>query len=96
MDTFVYLNLSYRARSSRLQFLKERLPAVVIKGLPTVNRAVIHIDDSKGGTKYKLFVEGDNLREVLATPGDWLYYPNVQCYLVNLPNTYIYVEIQNY
>ena len=43
---------------------------MVIKGLPSVNRAVIHIDDSVGGaTKYKLFVEGDNLREVLATPG---------------------------
>ncbi len=36
-----------------------------------MNRAVIHIDDSQGGTsyKYKLFVEGDNLREVLATQG---------------------------
>ena len=63
-------NFIPRARSSRLQFLKERLPSVVIKGLPTVNRAVIHIDDSHvGSTKYKLFVEGDNLREVLATPG---------------------------
>ena len=49
--------------------MKERLPAVVIKGLPTVNRAVIHIDDAHGSTKYKLFVEGDNLKEVLATPG---------------------------
>ena len=28
------------------------------------------MDETKGGpTKYKLFVEGDNLREVLATPG---------------------------
>lgn len=52
-----------------LQFLKEHLPDVVIKGLSSVNRAVIHIDDSKGSTIYKLFVEGDNLREVLATPG---------------------------
>ena len=37
-----------------------------------MNRAIIHIDDSQGGAsnqKYKLFVEGDNLREVLATPG---------------------------
>jgi DNA-directed RNA polymerase III subunit RPC1 len=53
--------------------LKERLPSVVIKGLPTVNRAVIHTDDSQGGNKYKLFVEGDNLREVLATPGNAFY-----------------------
>ena len=64
------MSLYFRARSSRLQFLKERLPSVVIKGLPTVNRAVIHTDDSQGGNKYKLFVEGDNLREVLATPGN--------------------------
>ena len=54
----------------QLQFIKDKLPTVVIKGLPSVNRAVIHIDDSiAGNTKYKLFVEGDNLREVLATPG---------------------------
>ncbi len=54
----------------QLQFLKEKITSVVIKGLPTVNRAVIHMDDSLGGVpKYKLFVEGDNLREVLATPG---------------------------
>merc|ERR1711971_959256 len=54
----------------QLQQLKEKVPGVVIKGLPTVSRAVMHMDESKGGsTKYKLFVEGDNLREVLATPG---------------------------
>merc|ERR1719295_2563394 len=54
----------------QMQFIKDKLSSVVIKGLPSVNRAVIHIDDSKAGeTKYKLFVEGDNLREVLATPG---------------------------
>ncbi len=33
----------------QLQFLKEKLGSVVIKGLPTVNRAVIHMDDSGGG-----------------------------------------------
>ncbi len=57
----------------QLQFLKEKLGSVVIMGLPTVNRAVMHMDDSSSsggaGPKYKLFVEGDNLREVLATPG---------------------------
>ena len=53
-----------------MQFLKEKLVNIVIKGLPTVNRALINIDDSKAGEqKYKLFVEGDNLREVLATKG---------------------------
>lgn len=54
----------------QLQQLKEKVPSVVIKGLPTISRAVMHIDETKGGaTKYKLFVEGDNLREVIATPG---------------------------
>lgn len=50
-----------------LQFLKHKLSAVVIKGLPTVNRALISIDDTS--SQYVLFVEGDNLREVLATRG---------------------------
>ena len=50
---------------------QEKILSIVIKGLPTVERAIIHIDDSQGAKnqKYKLFVEGDNLREVLATPG---------------------------
>ena len=53
-----------------MQFLKEKVVNIVIKGLPTVKRAMIHIDDSKAGEqKYKLLVEGDNLREVLATKG---------------------------
>lgn len=62
-------DLFFRARSSRIQFLKERIPTVVVKGLATVNRAMIVIDDSKGDTRYKVLVEGDNFREVLATPG---------------------------
>merc|ERR1719339_92611 len=54
----------------QLQLLRERLPSGVIKGLPTVNRAIIHMDESKsGGQTYKLYVEGDNLREVIATYG---------------------------
>jgi len=55
----------------QLQFIKEKLASVVIKGLPSVNRSVIHIDDTGGGglNTYKLYVEGDNLREVLATRG---------------------------
>lgn len=53
-----------------MQFLKETVVNIVIKGLPTIKRAMIHIDDSKAGEqKYKLLVEGDNLREVLATKG---------------------------
>lgn len=52
-----------------LQALKKSLPGVVIKGLSAVNRAVIHHDDTRDGTKYKLFVEGYNLGEVMATSG---------------------------
>ncbi|XP_021363401.1 DNA-directed RNA polymerase III subunit RPC1-like isoform X1 [Mizuhopecten yessoensis] len=51
-----------------LQTLKKELPGVMIKGIPSVTRAVIHIDE--GSTEqYKLLVEGDNLRAVIATPG---------------------------
>jgi len=55
-----------------LQQLKEQLPNIVIKGLPTISRAVIHIDEGKAKgekTSYKLLVEGDNMREVMATYG---------------------------
>ncbi|XP_074647199.1 DNA-directed RNA polymerase III subunit RPC1-like [Tubulanus polymorphus] len=51
-----------------LQQLKQDLPNVMIKGIPHVTRAVIHIDEKKG-TRYKLLVEGNNLREVMATRG---------------------------
>ncbi|XP_077989635.1 DNA-directed RNA polymerase III subunit RPC1-like [Glandiceps talaboti] len=52
-----------------LQALKETLPTVVIQGVPTVTRAVIHVDEQSGKEKYKLLVEGDNLRAVIATRG---------------------------
>lgn len=56
----------------QMQFLKEKLASTVIKGLPTVSRAVIHVDEKSSSKQYQLFVEGDNLREVLATPGvEW-------------------------
>lgn len=34
-----------------------------------MNRAIIHVDDGKGGEKYKLLVEGMNLQAVMATMG---------------------------
>ncbi|CAH1795117.1 unnamed protein product [Owenia fusiformis] len=51
-----------------MQLYKRELQNVVIKGLPTVTRAVIHADEKKG-TTYNLLVEGDNMRQVLATRG---------------------------
>ena len=47
----------------QLQFIKEKLASVVIKGLPSVNRAIMNMDDSGGSNTYNLFIEGDNLRE---------------------------------
>ncbi|XP_046382382.1 DNA-directed RNA polymerase III subunit RPC1 [Ischnura elegans] len=61
---------SSQMSSYSLQHLKDNVPNVVIKGLPSVSRAVIHRDDSVGDVSHhKLFVEGGNLRDVLATPG---------------------------
>merc|ERR1719251_202590 len=42
----------------QLQYLRDKLPEVVVKGLPTVSRAVMHLDESKEGQKYILYVEG--------------------------------------
>ncbi|CAH2007686.1 unnamed protein product [Acanthoscelides obtectus] len=67
----VHPNKSKHAR--RLNFalseLKDQLPNVVVKGLPTVNRAVIAREDKGGKPVHSLCVEGDNLREVMATYG---------------------------
>ncbi|XP_048419559.1 DNA-directed RNA polymerase III subunit RPC1 isoform X1 [Stegostoma tigrinum] len=52
-----------------LQYLKEELPKIVVQGIPEVARAVIHVDEQGGKEKYKLLVEGDNLRAVMATHG---------------------------
>lgn len=41
----------------------------MVQGIPEVARAVIHIDEQSGKQKYKLLVEGDNLRSVMATHG---------------------------
>jgi DNA-directed RNA polymerase III subunit RPC1 len=49
-----------------MQQLLEDLPKVVIKGLPSVSRAVIELKDSK---EYTLAVEGNQYREVMITPG---------------------------
>jgi DNA-directed RNA polymerase III subunit RPC1 len=49
--------------------LKDSIPNVIVKGIASVSRAVIHNDDSSGKTRYKLFVEGDNMRDVMATIG---------------------------
>ncbi|KPI92105.1 DNA-directed RNA polymerase III subunit RPC1 [Papilio xuthus] len=52
-----------------LQQLARQLPSVVVQGLPKVSRAVIACDDTKSTNRYKLCVEGDGLRDVIATYG---------------------------
>uniref|UniRef100_A0A8K9VDU3 DNA-directed RNA polymerase n=1 Tax=Oncorhynchus mykiss TaxID=8022 RepID=A0A8K9VDU3_ONCMY len=53
-----------------LSLISPFLPlSVVVQGIPEVSRAVIHIDEQTGKNKYKLLVEGDNLRSVMATHG---------------------------
>lgn len=58
-----------------MQMLKCALPGILIKGDQSVSRAIIHVDEdkeSKNGAKkekYKLLVEGNNLRAVMGTSG---------------------------
>jgi len=53
-----------------MQKLKKKLPQVIIRGIPEINRAVISKKDfSDGTTKYNLAVEGYGLRAVMNIPG---------------------------
>lgn len=52
-----------------MQALKTQLPNVVVKGTGSVTRAIIHVDEGRGGSRYKLLVEGTNLQAVMATRG---------------------------
>jgi len=47
---------------------KEILPNIVVKGISTVDRAVITVDE-KEGKQHKLFVEGGGLRDVMGVQG---------------------------
>ncbi|CAG9763359.1 unnamed protein product [Ceutorhynchus assimilis] len=72
-DTIITVHPNKSLHSRRLNFalseLKDQIPNVVVKGLPTVNRAVIAREDKAGKSTYHLCVEGNNLREVMATYG---------------------------
>lgn len=72
-ETVITVHPNRSKHASRLNFnmheLKDMIPAVVVKGLPTVNRAVIARQDKGGESSYNLCVEGDNLRDVIATYG---------------------------
>lgn len=72
-DSIITVYAPLKSSENRLNFalqsLKELIPQVVIKGISSVNRAVIAREDVKGISTYHLCVEGDNLREVMATYG---------------------------
>ncbi|KAM6584549.1 hypothetical protein CsatB_011551 [Cannabis sativa] len=65
----------YEADRSKLHFhlhhLKTMLPNIIIKGIKTVERAVISKEDDKKTqtSKYKLLVEGTGLLQVMGTEG---------------------------
>ena len=66
-----YISIRVPSRSNEnpymvAQQLKRLLPKVVLHGIPSVSRAVIH--DNNDGT-YCLFVEGTGLLQVMTTPG---------------------------
>lgn len=49
---------------------KESLPNIVVKGISTVDRTVIITnEDNKKNKTYKLFVEGEGMRDVMGIPG---------------------------
>ncbi|KFM26649.1 DNA-directed RNA polymerase III subunit rpc1 [Auxenochlorella protothecoides] len=50
----------------QLQTLENALPGVIVRGIPTVERAVIN---KKQGGGFNLLVEGTNLAAVMGTPG---------------------------
>lgn len=52
---------------TQMQFLKRSLPRVIVKGLGSVNRAVIN--DEEGEKRLGLLVEGYGLREVMGIEG---------------------------
>jgi len=52
-----------------LQAVKNMLPNVLVRGIPTVSRAVINKKKQGDEVRYNLLVEGDDLLHVMSTPG---------------------------
>jgi DNA-directed RNA polymerase III subunit RPC1 len=52
-----------------MQALKVALPAVIVQGIASVNRAVINEEDKGGKKSYHLLVEGYGLADVMGSPG---------------------------
>jgi DNA-directed RNA polymerase III subunit RPC1 len=67
------LRISVRAKEPsqvfyQMQLLRRALPSVVVKGIPTVTRAVINEQEGRSG-HYELLAEGYGLREVMNIDG---------------------------
>lgn len=58
--------------------------------MPSVNRAVIHEEDLGGKIRYKLLVEGDNMRDVMATRG----VKGTECWSNNTYQVYLTLGIE--
>jgi len=52
-----------------LQQIKSQLPLVVVKGIPSISRAVISLQEECTDTRYRLLAEGTGLEQVMRTPG---------------------------
>jgi DNA-directed RNA polymerase III subunit RPC1 len=70
---FVYPPNTKASMYATMQTLKTILPTVIVKGLPSVSRAIIHVDEdakkTDGNERYKLLVEGTDLLGVISTIG---------------------------
>jgi len=52
-----------------LQALKNTLPRLPVQGFPSVERAIVHKEDSGGKKMFQLFVEGYGLADVMGVEG---------------------------
>ncbi|KAL6268377.1 hypothetical protein P5V15_001510 [Pogonomyrmex californicus] len=70
-DSIIIIRPNRQKDNSNFPFrqLTEALPNIIVKGLSSINRVIVHNENLGGKTKFTLFVEGDNFREVMATPG---------------------------
>ncbi|XP_072757329.1 DNA-directed RNA polymerase III subunit RPC1-like [Anoplolepis gracilipes] len=70
-DSVIVIHPSKQKENSNFPFrrLMEALPKIIVKGMPSVSRVVVHDETSDRKTKWKLLVEGDNFKEVMATYG---------------------------
>ncbi|KAF7991817.1 hypothetical protein HCN44_010618 [Aphidius gifuensis] len=62
-------NSDKHSMNYQLSMLKESVLNIVVQGIPSISRAVINKNEGGKTTTYQVFVEGDNLRDIMATCG---------------------------